>query len=418
MRIIEVSVTRLFGIFDHTVRLNREDRITIIHGPNGFGKTILLQLLEGLVNAEYIALLEVPFERLTVLLDDGELWVKNTVATQGSLFSEVGTQMKTTTIHYRPSEEGDHRFPLSEVFAEPQKVFSDPRKSFSKSIRKWVDGSNNERLGVKVSDFPIPDWLENLQTSIRIHFTQIDRLISKSERNRPTIVEHAKELASLVSKRLAESAELSQKMDQSFPVRLVKNGIPNGIAKEPLEEKLRQLTAKRKELVSVGLLPEEEDLPMLKTDDIGESNLAVLEIYVEDMEAKLSIFNGFAEKLALLKRIINRRFLYKQMTISRERGLSFANANGDDLPLDKLSSGEQQELVLFYEMLFKVKPDTLMLIDEPELSLHVAWQKDFLEDLQDVTRLAEIDILIATHSPQIINDRWDLTVELKGPAVK
>ena len=80
-----------------------------------------------------------------------------------------------------------------------------------------------------------------------------------------------------------------------------------------------------------------------------------------------------------------------------------------------LSSGEQHELVLFYELLFKVKPNSLILIDEPELSLHVVWQQQFLGDLEDITKLTGFDILIATHSPLIIHDRWDLTVELKGP---
>jgi predicted ATP-binding protein involved in virulence len=56
------------------------------------------------------------------------------------------------------------------------------------------------------------------------------------------------------------------------------------------------------------------------------------------------------------------------------------------------------------------------LIDEPELSLHVGWQAQFLKDLQEITGLADLDVLMATHSPDIIQDRWDLTVELKGPA--
>jgi predicted ATP-binding protein involved in virulence len=54
------------------------------------------------------------------------------------------------------------------------------------------------------------------------------------------------------------------------------------------------------------------------------------------------------------------------------------------------------------------------LIDEPELSLHVGWQVQFLKDLQDIVKLADLDILMATHSPDIIQDRWDLTVELQG----
>lgn len=89
--------------------------------------------------------------------------------------------------------------------------------------------------------------------------------------------------------------------------------------------------------------------------------------------------------------------------------------NGTPLPPEKLSSGEQHELVLLYELLFKVESGSLILIDEPELSLHVGWQLEFLRDLQEVSRLAGLDVLVATHSPQIINDRWDLTVQLEGP---
>ncbi|MFN9857061.1 MAG: excinuclease, partial [Pseudanabaena sp.] len=48
------------------------------------------------------------------------------------------------------------------------------------------------------------------------------------------------------------------------------------------------------------------------------------------------------------------------------------------------------------------------------LSLHVGWQSQFLKDLQDIIKVANLDILMATHSPDIIQDRWDLTVELKG----
>jgi predicted ATP-binding protein involved in virulence len=66
-------------------------------------------------------------------------------------------------------------------------------------------------------------------------------------------------------------------------------------------------------------------------------------------------------------------------------------------------------------LLFKVQPNSLVLIDEPEISLHVAWQVQFLKDLQEIIKLANFDVLLATHSPDIINDRWDLTVELQGP---
>jgi predicted ATP-binding protein involved in virulence len=62
-----------------------------------------------------------------------------------------------------------------------------------------------------------------------------------------------------------------------------------------------------------------------------------------------------------------------------------------------------------------VKEDSLILIDEPELSLHITWQEQFLDDIKQITELSGLDVLIATHSPQIIGTHWNWTVELKGP---
>ena len=89
---------------------------------------------------------------------------------------------------------------------------------------------------------------------------------------------------------------------------------------------------------------------------------------------------------------------------------------GNRLPLDSLSSGEQHELVLHYDLLFRVQANTIVLIDEPELSLHVSWQKRFLPDLLEVAKLSTFDAIVATHSPYIIGERDDLMAGLGDPA--
>lgn len=71
-------------------------------------------------------------------------------------------------------------------------------------------------------------------------------------------------------------------------------------------------------------------------------------------------------------------------------------------------------MVLFFELLFKSNDKSLILIDEPEISLHISWQNCFIKDLKEITKINNIDVLIATHSPDIIADNWDLRVELKG----
>ena len=78
MRITEVVVEGLFGIFDHTISLNTEERITIIHGPNGFGKTILLQMLNGLFNGNYSEFRSIPFRKFEVRFAEGSvIWLEN-----------------------------------------------------------------------------------------------------------------------------------------------------------------------------------------------------------------------------------------------------------------------------------------------------------------------------------------------------
>ena len=116
-----------------------------------------------------------------------------------------------------------------------------------------------------------------------------------------------------------------------------------------------------------------------------------------------------------LIQFIREHFYKKQLVIDTERGfVIISTASGNELSLNQLSSGEQHELVLIYELLFRVKKNSLILIDEPEISLHVDWQMQFLDDIQNVVRLSPFDVLLATHSPMIINQRWDLTVELSA----
>ncbi len=66
MRITKISVTGLFGMFDHEIPLNQESRITIVHGPNGVGKTVLMRMVNSLFHYEYWRIGSIPFENLDI----------------------------------------------------------------------------------------------------------------------------------------------------------------------------------------------------------------------------------------------------------------------------------------------------------------------------------------------------------------
>jgi predicted ATP-binding protein involved in virulence len=238
----------------------------------------------------------------------------------------------------------------------------------------------------------------------------------------PTVSAYSEEIAKLIQVKLAEYGTTAQSLDRTFPVRVLQQESSPDLTDKQLLDRLEELEKTRSRLIDVGLLDKGEDSNFqIHRQNVDERTKNILSVYVDDVEKKLSVFNEIASKIDLLRDVINNKFSYssKKMDFSKERGFIFkawhqASSSAEILSPTDLSSGEQHELVLLYELLFKVQPNSLVLIDEPELSLHVGWQTQFLKDLQEITKLANLDILMATHSPDIIQDRWDLTVELKG----
>lgn len=233
---------------------------------------------------------------------------------------------------------------------------------------------------------------------------------------RYSVTMYAKELARTIESKLADYASQSQVLDRTFPRRLLEQNSSPELSDGELREKLAELEDKRKSFIAAGLLDQSEEMgaipDQIQEGEIKDDTHRVLSVYVDDVAKKLGVLEDIARKIDLLRTIINKRFHYKEMTVSKKEGFSFTTSNGNRLSPTDLSSGEQHELVMLYEFLFKVDPGTLILIDEPEISLHVAWQTEFLNDLQQIIALSHFDVLMATHSPDIINDRWELTVDL------
>lgn len=123
----------------------------------------------------------------------------------------------------------------------------------------------------------------------------------------------------------------------------------------------------------------------------------------------------YEPRIQLFHEIINRcEFANKQLEIDKRFGFRFVS---DDelhtiLALDQLSSGEKQIIIQVYELLFRAQSGTLVLIDEPELSLHMMWQMNYLKNLSQIAQLRGFQCIVATHSPQIFNSLWSKSVDL------
>tara|TARA_B100001059_G_C17816155_1_gene575382 strand:- start:1118 stop:2434 length:1317 start_codon:yes stop_codon:yes gene_type:complete len=68
-------------------------------------------------------------------------------------------------------------------------------------------------------------------------------------------------------------------------------------------------------------------------------------------------------------------------------------------PVSKLSSGEKQLLILLTEAVLQKQQPYIFLADEPELSLHIAWQRRVVPAIKSLNPNAQV--VVATHSPEI-----------------
>ncbi len=120
-----------------------------------------------------------------------------------------------------------------------------------------------------------------------------------------------------------------------------------------------------------------------------------------------------AESIIIYKDIVNEIFLNKSIAISDTGRASITMDNGTSLMIKDLSSGEKEILIMFYALLFHADPGCLVIIDEPEISLHVSWQQMLGKYFLDICRVRGLQLIVATHSPQVIHDMWDMARELR-----
>lgn len=465
MRIVKIEVKKLFDIpsFNYKIDFFKSDeRITIIHGPNGSGKTVIFKMISGLFDLNNILVFwQYPFEEFKVLMDDNSY----------ILVSRKYDQKNQRFLHpvFMNSQFPDQKFSLD------GKILRLMSRVLPLSIRRRLDNIESTSLDDAIESYEefiiaqkiynanyieadffdyiaekskFPDWLRYLSSKIKVNFIQANRLQTDkvsdetfsnkrgSKTSVATIAENAVNLASRINAKILEAEAVGESLNRSFPSRIIEMVIPTNtvdlprknlkiISYKAIRDLIKNLEQTRKNLISVGLLEENQADSNLKIPEkimssTKETTLrSFLSLYIQDTFKKFDVYSDLAAKIDLFKDILNGMLQHKKIQIGKN-GYEIKNDQNREIPLEELSSGEQHILVLMYNLLFKDTDNStdsenvLFLIDEPEISLHIVWQKRFISDLTRISRLSGFDAIIATHSPSIINGRLDLMVAIQG----
>jgi len=394
---------------------------TLLYGTNGSGKSTILRLIDDIAHARPFSVLQRKFtqaefrfeagDRLTVSREPESLRVSLNSTTWSATTDELRKAQRRVVMRERRLAEAGRRIPpQASLFALEEldeggflTTLPDLFPVFFIEDQRLILQRHDRKRGASGASIAWPEHPDN-EWAVQRFQADLSRDIQAA---------------------LSGYASHSQELDRRFPVKIAAAVETRGEGstkregkedEEEEEEEVRELRAlldrvrdERAALQGVGLLGREEGPEHFDSTRLeAESVRPVIRAFAEDTLAKFEILRDIRVRMELFSTFLNQHYQEKDVITSREDGFRIVLDSGDELRPWQLSSGEQQVLALAYQVLFGSDPGTLILIDEPELSLHVLWQSTLIEDLVTMGEARDVRFILATHSPTLIGDREEL----------
>ena len=447
MPIIEkFSIKGLFGKKD--VDLVFKGKAQIYIGENGLGKTTILNALNFLLSCDFKNLVEIIFSRIDIVLSGKEYSfskdeIKTYIMPHSGRIRRSGLYLTLTqtltdeevfflqTIIRSGKEAMAKMQEVNQFLGTKGFTFEAPSDFVMELVTQLVvDRLENscidefkkdmEDLHIRILYFPTYRRIEkDVRTMLRERRNRVRSEYTSRELNlESSFVEELSEAVhsgmSDIKKRrdriLRRIADISRKELDTMSVDLLKKqiaGIPEAITLEDGDkEKLEAIIHK----TQVGLTPEEQDkvLRMISSREIyNEENKFLLYLHTR-LKDIYNSYESYDHSIKTFVEICNaylcdKKFTYNEADLNLDLESTILTGMIQEvLDLDMLSSGEKQLVALFATIYLDPQNHFIILIDEPELSLSIYWQRKLLPD---VMKSPNCDFLFAvTHSPFIFDN--------------
>ena len=444
-RLSSVCIKGLFGMLDYDIRMNPGTKPLIITAPNGYGKTTILNIINAISKGNVFYFLTFPFQsiQLTYLLPDEDViderlgYVSILIKSTYTFAKEKNTSSEhqvglEAELHAddaaktsKETSNGCITFTINTPFSEESFEIND--NNLKKAIRRlgyyrrlethefdvrsasyynFIQQHSEDitRILINDSNSAFFLYLNILDKSFLIPAQRLFYMHDDKWKNRTEAI--SEDMKKILQHYQRKYLITSQIKDAGFIQNVLKatqsiTADAYNKLKSELEDKIR-------------LLRKYDLLNDISIPDFSESHAAMMGCYIRDLNEKLKVFDDILNKVVLFGSLLDsKRFTNKTIEVSLDAGIR-ARSSFDNsfISLESLSSGEKNEIILLYELIFSVEDNSILLIDEPEISLHVSWQLTFMKELEKISHLKHLTTIVATHSPQIINADWKSSFDL------
>ncbi|MFF8544616.1 AAA family ATPase [Streptomyces werraensis] len=425
-RLIHYTVQGLFGVFTHTFHLER-DEPTILTGANGTGKSTILRTIHLVSQGKWDELAKITFEKIRLHFEFADI----IIVSGGDNLTIRYEGLDSPRTEWTYSDKSDlsareiHALQNMLVRAQiPEENIDWARDSYLREVAGYLASGDNPKR---------PEWVAEISESFLAllvsdrRLTDNSRRVRAKKRGQGETIEYISAIEAAfsnvdeeVQRARSAYASVSQEMDRNFPKRVLHAMRTRDLRGEEgwlrsTQRNFEKLVHLQRGLSDTGLVHAAEiEYPFSDITDETTAALPFIHVYLEDTLAKLRTFQPLRERLDPFITFLRRHYRNKKIAIQDGHLRIESSLTEEEIHPTHLSSGEQQILILAHKVLFETAPGTLLMIDEPELSLHVLWQATFIDDLTEMSSVTGCQFLLATHSPTLIAGRNDLRRSLDG----
>jgi len=385
--ILEFKITDLAGrkdVYKH--KLNRD--LNVFYGLNGSGKTSLLRILDSAMSGDVDILRIVPFESAEVTIRSIH-YQREFVRTisKCEIMGEPLVGKRGIRKRAIPTVE------IEEVTELPYQLSFPPS---GKKIKWKVKPSKPDTSDTSWSHIYLPTW--------RL-YPSSDLYTSLLQREPGLTAEREYDLDILFGRRLEEIWSRYTNQLLSEIQKIQEDGLANilkGMLAPRRRQKKHALIDSQMAYQRVGAFLERQGSPGILGDPEVFERRYNAEPQIRKIVEDINSIEQRIEKSRVsrnrLEQLIQDMFSGNKKIVFKDTGITVESGEGQDIGLASLSSGEKQALWIFIETMFA--EENTLLIDEPEISMHIDWQEKLLSSMQQLSSNAQI--IVATHSPGIM----------------